>query len=130
MTEVAVSFPCVARTAAPRFGAVAIMPNASAEQIGWLADLQRVASSPENTVRLRSVYDEIDVVDLLPAVSVPTLIMHSRYDKMIPIEEGRRLATSIPNAKFVVLESENHVPQPWEPAWPVFLSEIETFLCA
>lgn len=106
------------------------MPNASAEQIGWLADLQRVASSPENTVKLRSVYDEIDVVDLLPAVSAPTLVMHSRYDKMIPIEEGRRLAASIPNAKFVVLESENHVPQPWEPAWPIFLSTIETFLGA
>jgi pimeloyl-ACP methyl ester carboxylesterase/DNA-binding winged helix-turn-helix (wHTH) protein len=109
--------------------ATAFMPNASAEQVGWLADLQRVASSPENTVRLRSVYDEIDVVDLLPAVSAPTLVMHCRYDKMIPIEEGRRIAASIPNAKFVVLESENHVPQPWEPAWSVFLEAIETFLC-
>jgi pimeloyl-ACP methyl ester carboxylesterase/DNA-binding winged helix-turn-helix (wHTH) protein len=111
-----------------RMLATAFIPNASAEQIHWLADLQRVASSPENTVRLRSVYDEIDVVDLLPRVSAPTLVLHCRHDNLAPIEEGRRLATSIPNAKFVVLESENHVPQPWEPAWPTFLNAIETFL--
>jgi pimeloyl-ACP methyl ester carboxylesterase len=46
----------------------------------------------------------------------------------VPFEEGRRLATSIPNAKFVALESENHVPQLGEPAWPEFLGEIEAFL--
>jgi pimeloyl-ACP methyl ester carboxylesterase len=108
--------------------ATAFMPNASAEHIRWLADLQSVSSSPENTVKLRGIYDEIDVVDLLPAVSTPTLVVHSRHDKMVPLEEGRRLAASIPGAKFVVLESENHAPQPWEPAWPVFLNTIETFL--
>jgi pimeloyl-ACP methyl ester carboxylesterase/DNA-binding winged helix-turn-helix (wHTH) protein len=107
---------------------MAFLPNASAEQIKWLADLQRVASSPENTVRLRSVFDEIDVLELLPKVAVPTLVMHCRYDNLVPFEEGRRLATSIPNAKFVALESENHVPQSGEPAWPKFLNEIEVFL--
>ncbi len=111
-----------------RMLATAFMPNASTEQIGWLADLQRVASSPENTMRLRSVYDEIDVVDLLPAVLAPTLVVHCRHDKMVPAEEGRRLAASIPNAKLLMLESENHAPQPWEPAWPIFLDAIETFL--
>jgi pimeloyl-ACP methyl ester carboxylesterase len=87
-----------------------------------------VASSPENTVRLRSVFDEIDVVELLPKVAVPTLVMHCRYDNLVPFEEGRRLAASISNAKFVALESENHVPQSGEPAWPKFLGEIEAFL--
>ena len=104
------------------------LPNASAEEIRWFADLQRVASSPENTVRLRTVFDEIDVVDLLPNVSVPTLVLHCRYDNLIPFEEGRRIATLVPNAKFVALESENHVPQPSEPAWPIFLEAIEEFL--
>jgi pimeloyl-ACP methyl ester carboxylesterase len=93
-----------------------------------MAELQRVASSPENTVRLRSVFDQIDVVDLLPKVAVPTLVMHCRYDNLTPFEEGRRLATSIPNAKFVALESENHVPQAREAVWPQFLAEIEAFL--
>src|SRR5262245_29399433 len=50
------------------------LPNASAEQIRWYAELQSVASSPENTVRLRSTFDKIDVMDLLPQVTVPTLV--------------------------------------------------------
>jgi pimeloyl-ACP methyl ester carboxylesterase len=104
------------------------LPNAPAEHIKWMADLQRVASSPENTVRLRSTYDEIDVEDLLSKVAAPTLVMHCRYDNLVPFEEGRRLATLIPNARFVAIESENHVPQSYEPGWSRFTGEIEAFL--
>jgi pimeloyl-ACP methyl ester carboxylesterase len=104
------------------------LPSASAEQIQWLADLQRVASSPENTVRRRRVLDQVDIVELLPRVSVATLVMHCRHDNLVPFEEGRRLATLIPNARFVALESENHIPLPGEPAWPRFIGEIEAFL--
>ncbi len=68
-----------------------MLPNASAEMIRWLAELQRAASSPENTVRLRGTFDEIDVIALLPEVSVPTLVMHCRHDNLVPFEEGRRI---------------------------------------
>lgn len=105
-----------------------MLPNASTEMIRWLAELQRAASSPENTVRLRGTFDEIDVIDLLPKVSAPTLVMHCRHDNLVPFEEGRRIATLIPNAKFVSLDSENHVPLPGEPAWQKFIAEIEAFL--
>ena len=111
-----------------RMLATSLLPNASAEQIKWMANLQRVGSSPENSIRSRRVNDEIDIVDLLPNISVPTLVMHCRYDNAVPFEEGRRIATLIPNAKFLALESENHVPQLGEPAWPIFLNAIETFL--
>ena len=103
-------------------------PSASAEELRALAQLQRMAMSAETAVKLRLACDDIDVVDLLPRVSVPTLVLHSRYDNAVPYEEGRRLAAAIPNARFVALESENHVPLPDEPAWPEFISEIETFL--
>jgi len=79
-------------------------------------------------VKLRLICDDVDVVDLLPKVSVPTLVLHSRHDNAVPFEEGRRLAAAIPNARFVALESENHVPLPEEPAWPAFIAEIEAFL--
>jgi len=105
-----------------------MLPNASAEMIRWLAELQRAASSPENTVRLRGTFDEIDVIALLPEVSVPTLVMNCRHDNLVPFEEGRRIATLIPNAKFVSLDSENHVPLPGEPAWQKFIAEMEAFL--
>jgi pimeloyl-ACP methyl ester carboxylesterase len=103
-------------------------PSASAEELRAPAQLQRMAMSAEAAVRLRLACDDIDVVDLLPRVTVPTLILHSRHDNAVPFEEGRRLAAAIPGARFVALESENHVPLPDEPAWPEFIAEIETFL--
>jgi pimeloyl-ACP methyl ester carboxylesterase/DNA-binding winged helix-turn-helix (wHTH) protein len=103
-------------------------PSASAEELKASAELQRVAMSGDTAVRLRMAGADIDIVDLLPKVSAPTLILHSRHDNAVPFEEGRRLASAIPNARFVALESENHVPVPDEPAWPTFIAEIEAFL--
>jgi pimeloyl-ACP methyl ester carboxylesterase/DNA-binding winged helix-turn-helix (wHTH) protein len=103
-------------------------PSASAEELKASAELQRVAMSGDTAVRLRMATSDIDIVDLLPKVSAPTLILHSRHDNAVPFEEGRRLASAIPNARFVALESENHVPMPDEPAWPTFIAEIEAFL--
>jgi pimeloyl-ACP methyl ester carboxylesterase len=103
-------------------------PSASAEDLKALAELQRMAMSGETALRLRMATADIDIVDLLPRVSTPTLVLHSRHDNAVPFEEGRRLAAAIPNARFVALESENHVPLPDEPAWPTFLAEIEAFL--
>ena len=104
------------------------LPNATPEHIAWIADLQRMGSSAEDAVRLRTSFVHVDVVDLLPKVSAPTLVLHSRYDKMVPVEEGRRIAALIPNASLVALESDIHVPRSFEPAWPIFLEAIETFL--
>jgi pimeloyl-ACP methyl ester carboxylesterase/DNA-binding winged helix-turn-helix (wHTH) protein len=103
-------------------------PGASAEEIRALAQLQRMAMSAEAAVKLRLACADIDVVDLLPKVKVPTLVLHSRHDNAVPFDEGRRLAAAIPNARFVALESENHVPMPDEPAWPTFIAEIDAFL--
>ena len=104
------------------------IPSASPDQIKWYADLLRISTSAENAVKNHGGIDEIDIVDLLPKVSVPALVLHSRHDNLVPFDEGRRLATLIPNAKFVTLDSENHVPIPGEPAWEKFLDEIGAFL--
>jgi DNA-binding winged helix-turn-helix (wHTH) protein/pimeloyl-ACP methyl ester carboxylesterase len=104
------------------------LPGASAEQIKWYANLLRLSTSVENAIMNRYAVDEIDIVDLLPRVSAPTLVLHCRNNNAAPFNEGRRIATSIPNAKFAVLDSENSVPIPGEPAWSNFIGEIETFL--
>lgn len=103
-------------------------PGLPSAQIRALADLQRMAMSADAAMRTRMASDDIDVVDLLRQVSAPTLVLHSRYDNAVPFEEGQRLAAALPNARFVALESENHVPVPGEPAWPIFLAEIDAFL--
>jgi pimeloyl-ACP methyl ester carboxylesterase len=103
-------------------------PGASPEELRALAELQRLSMSADVALRMRMACDEVDVVELLPKVRAPTLILHSRYDNAVPLDEGRRLAATIPNARFVVLESENHVPMPGEPAWATFIAEIRAFL--
>jgi DNA-binding winged helix-turn-helix (wHTH) protein/pimeloyl-ACP methyl ester carboxylesterase len=104
------------------------LPSGSPEQVKWFTDLQRVSLSRENTVKFRMAVDDIDIVDLLPNITVPTIVFHCLHDRLVPFDQGRRLATSIPNAKFVALESDNHVLLPDEPAWTKFVGEMEEFL--
>lgn len=111
------------------FSAV-FLPNGSPEQIKWFADLQRATTTAENAARIRNVCDGIDVAELLPKVRVPTLVLHARHDNVVPLEQGRSLAASIPNARFVTLESDNHVLLAGEPAWDKFFLEVEAFLAA
>jgi DNA-binding winged helix-turn-helix (wHTH) protein/pimeloyl-ACP methyl ester carboxylesterase len=106
------------------------IPNGSSEQIKWLADLQRNTTTAENAVRIRNACDEINIPELLSKIQVPTLILHCRHDNVVPLEQGRLLATSIPNARFVTLESDNHVLLAGESAWTKFMDEIEAFLAS
>lgn len=104
------------------------IPSGSPEQIKWFADLQRITASAENAERIRRVCDDIDVLSVLSRVRMPTLVLHCRQDGVVPLEQGRMIAAAIPDARFVTLESDNHVLLAGEPAWPRFLQEIESFL--
>jgi len=104
------------------------IPDATAEQAHWFNELQRVTTSPENAVRIRRTLDEIDVVELLPDVRVPTLVLHCRNDAVQPFEEGRRMAAGISGSRFVALEGSNHLILEHEPAWARLLDEVTRFL--
>jgi pimeloyl-ACP methyl ester carboxylesterase len=117
-----------AHSAFLRAYALLFYPGASAEQIKGLAELQRMATSVENAIRIRMASADIDVADLLEQISIPTLVVHSRYDNAVPLDEALRLSSRIPNARLLVLESENHVLLPGEPAWQHFVDELDAFL--
>jgi class 3 adenylate cyclase/pimeloyl-ACP methyl ester carboxylesterase len=104
------------------------VPGGTPEQLDWFDELQRVTTSPENAARIRATLDEIDVSELLPKVTVPTLVLHCRDDAVAPFEEGRRLAAMIPGARFVALEGRNHAILEGDPGWSRFCQEIEAFL--
>lgn len=104
------------------------LPRGTPEQIGWWTALQRATTSAETAIRFRDACDEIDVSSLLPLVRAPTLVLHSRGDTVSPFEEGRRIAAAIPQARFVELDSDNHVLMEGEPAWFRMLEEVERFL--
>ena len=103
------------------------IPSAAPDQIRSFALLQRVSAPAANVLRLKAMLDEIDITGLLPSIGVPTLVTHSRHDQMVPIEEGRLVAAAVPGARFVSLESDNHVILPGEPAWERWLSLMEGF---
>jgi len=103
-------------------------PDATPEQAQSFNDLQRVSTSPENAVKLLNIMGHIDVVDLLPQVNVPTLVLHCRDESGVPFEEGRLLASSIPGAGFVPLEGRNHLLLEGDPSWGTFVKEIRRFL--
>ena len=103
-------------------------PDATREQADWFNDLQRISCSPENAVRCAQAAADMDVSALLDKVSMPTLVMHARADGRVPFENGRRMAAGIPGARFVPLQSRNHLLLEDEPAYPIFRDEIRSFL--
>lgn len=107
-----------------------MIPGASEEQAGWLDDLQARATSTDNAMRSRAARAEADVRPLLADISVPTLVIHARGDRMNDFSEGRELAAGIPGARLVTLDSANHITLADEPAWPMFVDEVSAFLAA
>jgi pimeloyl-ACP methyl ester carboxylesterase len=105
-----------------------IMPEATTEHMRSFNDLQRIATSPELAAKFWIEFGNIDVLDLLPRVTVPTLVLHSRHDAMVTFNAGRQLAASIPGARFVPLESKNHILMGNEAAWLQFVAEIRRFV--
>ena len=90
--------------------------------------LEERMGSPENAVRIQDMFSNIDVLDRLPAVTVPTLVLHALHERQVPFEQGRQLGSLIPNARMVPLESRNHLLLESEPARQTCLSEIRKFL--
>jgi class 3 adenylate cyclase/pimeloyl-ACP methyl ester carboxylesterase len=104
------------------------VPGGSVEQMMWFNELQRRTTTPGNAVRIRRVQNDIDVVEEASKVASPTLVLHVRDDAIVPFEEGRRLAASIPSARFVALDGRNHLFLEHEPAARRFHEEVRKFL--
>ncbi len=104
------------------------MPDASAEDLAWFDEFQRQTTSPRNAARFQDAFGHIDVRDRLGKVRAPTIVLHSKHDQRIPLELGRAVASGIPDAHFVPLESRNHILVDHEPAWQACLEAVGRFL--
>ena len=100
-------------------------PNADLELTRWWSARARASASPGAARDLVLMNSEIDVRSVLPAIGVPTLVLHRRGDLDSRIEEGRYIAERIPGARFVELDGTDHVP--WIDADQI-LDEVEEFL--
>jgi RNA polymerase sigma factor (sigma-70 family) len=104
------------------------IPSAGEEQRRWYDELQQVSSSGEMAARLWESRTQTEISDTARRITQPALVLHARQDRSVPYEEGRRLASLLPEARLVTLESDNHILQEGEPAWEAFLSEVRAFL--
>jgi pimeloyl-ACP methyl ester carboxylesterase len=104
------------------------MPDAPHENQAWFNELQRMTTSPKNAANLLRAVGEVDITDRLADVRAPTLVLHARHDMRIPFNAVRELAAGIPGARFVSLDTRNHILPEGDPAWPVLRSEINAFL--
>jgi pimeloyl-ACP methyl ester carboxylesterase/DNA-binding winged helix-turn-helix (wHTH) protein len=104
------------------------MPHAPADCQQWFLDLQRTAASAENAAATLECQAEVNVSDLLSVVRAPTLVIHARDDGGVPLSQGQELASGIPDARLVVLDTTNHILPATDPAWPRCLRAIQEFL--
>jgi pimeloyl-ACP methyl ester carboxylesterase/DNA-binding CsgD family transcriptional regulator len=112
------------------FFAALHIPDASPAQAQAYDELLRRTTSPANAVGMLRTFWSIDLRDIIPQVSCPTLVLHARGDSVISSDEGRKVATLIPGARFVAFDGRNHVLLESEPGWRQFVEAVDDFLPA
>ena len=96
--------------------------STTARQLGLV---ERAGASPRMARELIAMWLEIDLREVLPAISVPTLVMN-RSQEIFPAAAARELAARIPGARHVELPGVDHVP--WAGDSESYVAEIEEFL--
>ncbi|HTQ42090.1 MAG TPA: alpha/beta fold hydrolase [Polyangiaceae bacterium] len=105
-----------------------IFPNANPEQVRSFNELQRMSCTPHHAAKLVASFSDIDASPCLAQVACPTLVLHTRGDICAPFDEGLFIASGIPGARLVPLETRSHVPTPGEPSFDRVIEEIEAFV--
>jgi pimeloyl-ACP methyl ester carboxylesterase/DNA-binding CsgD family transcriptional regulator len=104
------------------------IPGGSPEQLQWFNDLCLKTTPGEVAARVQEARGDVDLTADLGRVRTPTLVLHARDDAVIPVAEGRLLASGIPGAEFIELDSRNHILLEHEPAWQRFQDAVLAFL--
>jgi pimeloyl-ACP methyl ester carboxylesterase/DNA-binding CsgD family transcriptional regulator len=104
------------------------LPEAGNEALASFCAIQRAAATPLQARRLTELFWQIDVLDLLPQLRCPTLVLHARRDDVVPFAQAQTLAQRIPLAQLVPLDSANHDLLADEPAWAVLSEAVREFL--
>jgi len=85
-------------------------PSAEEDEVRALARIIRYGASPAAVEALDRMNMAIDVREVLPVISAPTLLLRQRADPWVAVGHGRYLAEHIPGAVFVELDGDGHIP--------------------
>ncbi len=92
----------------------------------WLASYFRAGASPRAAMMLTKMNTQVDIIEILGSINVPTLILQNTNDIDVKIEEGRFIANRIPNAKFVEFDGSDHLF--WTTNTDQILAEMKAFI--
>jgi class 3 adenylate cyclase len=121
-----------AELVAPHWGEGAMIdvgaPSQSAnpDSRAFFGRLERASVSPGMLGSLVRMFFDIDVRHVVPSIHVPTLVLHRQRDRLVNVGNGRWLAEHLPNARFVELPGDDHIP--WYENVERTLGEVEEFL--
>ena len=104
------------------------MPDATQAESSWFNEFQKTCGPGENIARFRELFDDIDVSDLLAEINIPTLVIQCVGDSVAPLSEGKLIASRIPGATLVTLNSKNHMVFEKEPGFQRFLDAVHDFM--
>ncbi len=107
---------------------LAYTPEGPIKIVSEMAKMMRQSGTTEAMTMLRDAVNHTSVLHLLPKVQCPTLIVHGRKDTVHPLSEAKRLASGIPNAELLILETANHLPLLGHTTWETFFEAFSSFL--
>jgi pimeloyl-ACP methyl ester carboxylesterase/DNA-binding CsgD family transcriptional regulator len=86
------------------------LPHGSGDEIAAMSRYQRRSAEADIAAAFLELDLTADARPLLPALTMPTLVLHRRGDRTVPIGHGRELASMLPNSRFVALSGDSHLP--------------------
>jgi class 3 adenylate cyclase/dienelactone hydrolase len=96
------------------------------QSVEFTARFERTAASPAMVQQIFEMFLDIDVRAVLPAIHVPTLVLHRHGDRVVNRRAGEDLAARIPGARYLELPGIDHLP--WAGDSEAVLGEVEEFL--
>ena len=108
--------------------ASSFQPGGTIEHLRSWSEQQCAATSAEIAHQLLQIGWNVDVREAARKIKCPVLVIHPERDAVVPIEQGRLLASLVPDSRFVQIDTQNHMPLSDEPAWPVLVGEMRKFL--
>jgi class 3 adenylate cyclase len=116
----------------PTFGDGSLVEVAAPSQAenpatrAFFARMQRASASPGMMAGLVQMFLDLDVREIVPTVHVPALVLHRTRDRLVNVGNGRWLAETLPDARLVELDGDDHVP--WYEGADEWLDEVQEFL--
>ena len=104
------------------------LPDGPIESWRAFDELQRRSTSPRNAHRLWRAFGSLDCAEDARRLDVPTLILHGTDDRVWAFREAEELHAMVPGSRLVPLPSNNHILQANEPAFAIFIDEVERFV--